>query len=237
VTLNRANIHKAKTVVLLAEDSSQKADEKTLLRALAITRFCRQKAIDKEKTVAKDTSPVKTYEVGHYIDEIYIIAEINDLQFKNDLMDADVNEVIVSAIYAKGVVTQSILNHGISKVVDELLQFNEYNEFYVVDLALQRNAHLRDKTYDELLLPLRKEKILLIAIKVVYRNREDDKEIIDENEIAKLLHQEGLKRQIIVNPITDEEIARKTDGDDQLIVFSTDRKALIKQLQEVKFTN
>ena len=234
LTLEKANIHKAKTVVLLAEDNSQKADEKTLLRALAITRFCRRKAIEKGERTPNDTA-FETYDVGHYIDEIYIIAEINDKEFKNDLMEADVNEVIVSASYAKGVITQSILNHGISKVVDELLQFNEYNEFYTVDLTLERNQHLRGKTYDELLMPLRKQGILLVAIKVVYYNEKDNKEIIDKETIARLLAAENLWRQIIVNPITHHETIRPTDGDDQLIVFSTDRKALKEQLAKVVF--
>ncbi len=234
ITLEKSNIYKAKTVVLLAEDNSRRADERTLLRALAIARFCRRKAIKNEIKVS-NTSNYKTYDVGHYIDSIYIIAEVNDMQFKKDLMEADVNEVIVSASYAKGVVIQSILNHGVSKVVDELLQFNEYNEFYTVDLTESENSHLIGKTYDDLLLPLRKQKILLIGIKVIYHDEITGNEIIDETELLKLLTKEGLDRQVIVNPITKAEISRKTDQDDQLVVFSTNRKELKSQISKVTF--
>jgi len=232
--LERANIHKAKTVVLLAEDNSRKSDERTLLRALAIARFCRRKVLDKEQQIVSEAQ-YETFDVGHYIDAIYIIAEINDFEFKKDLMEADVNEVIVSASYAKGVITQSILNHGVSKVVDELLQFNDYNEFYTVDLIKPENSHLVNRTYDELLMPLRKQKILLIGIKVVYHDEKTKKEIIDETELTRLLVTEGLGRQVIVNPITPKEIARKTDRDDQLVVFATNRKDLKKELKAVVF--
>jgi len=162
-TLENANIHKAESVVLLAEDNSSGADERTLLRALAISRFCRLKSKEKIKKTTSENQ-YKKHKVDKYIDSIYIIAEINDVQFKTDLLDADVNEVVITSSYGKSIITQTMLNHGVSKVLDEVLQFNEYNEFYVIDLAEPENKHLQDKTFDELLLPLRKQKILLIAI-------------------------------------------------------------------------
>jgi len=231
--LENANIHKASSVVLLAEDNSSESDERTLLRALAISRFCRLKSKEKIEESPSDHE-YKIHKVDKYIDSIYIIAEINDEQFKNDLLDSDVNEVVITSSYGKSIITQTMLNHGVSKVLDEILQFNEYNEFYIIDLAEKGNKHLQGKTFDELLLPLRKQKILLIAVKVIYHD-DNNQIIIDSEEINKLLHSENLKRDVIVNPISEYEINRKTDEDDQLIVFTTNRKDLDNQIKHVVF--
>jgi Trk K+ transport system NAD-binding subunit len=234
-TLEKANIQKAKTVVLLAEDNSVSSDEKTLLRALAIARYSRKKAFKREKenkTIARKMD-YETFKTDADNDKLYVIAEINDTQFKKDLLESDVNEVIVTGSYSKNIITQSMMNFGVSKVIDEILQYNEYNEFYVIDLANEKYKHLRGYTFDELLLPLRQQGILLVAIKVVYHD-ENLEMIIDAHKIEALLEEEGLKREVIINPITKTEIERKTDADDHLIVFSTDRKTLERRIIEVE---
>ncbi|MEM7038286.1 MAG: hypothetical protein AAF570_14980, partial [Bacteroidota bacterium] len=139
-----------------------------------------------------------------------------------------------TAIYGKNIITQSMLNHGVSKVLDEVLTYNEYNEFYIIDLKDEHCSHLRFKTFDELLIALRKIQVLLIAIKVVYLE-ENGEEIIDEDELNLLLENDGLQRQIIVNPISDAEINRQADDDDQLIVFAKNGNELRKNLAKVSF--
>ena len=128
----------------------------------------------------------------------------------------------------------TLFRSGVSKVLDELLQYNEFNEFYIVDLSDPKNEHLQNKTFDELLLPLRKQKILLVAIKIVYHDHHNNI-IIDNSEIKKRLLEEGLEREVIINPIAENEISRRTDGGDQLIVFATSRKNLEKQIQQIIF--
>ncbi len=233
-TLEKANIHNAKTAILLAEDKTIESDERTLLRALAISKFCRSKALLKEGVEISQSIKYELHQTGKYIDSIYIIAEVNQTDFKTDLLESDVNEVVITSSYGKSIITQSMLNRGVSKVLDEVLQFNEYNEFYIVDLSKSENSHLQNKTFDELLLPLRKQKILLIAIKIVYHD-ENNKIIIDREIIEKKLEKEGLKREVIINPISDIETNRKADEDDHLIVFATDRKSLEKQIKKVSF--
>ena len=232
-TLENANVHEAGTVVLLSEDNTVASDEKTLLRALAISRFCREKAVEEDILLNKTTEYQKI-ETGKYVDSIYIIAEITDPQFKRDLIQADVNEVVISSVLAKGTIIQSVLNHGVSKVLDEALAYNDFNEFYLVDLMKPEHAHLRGKTYDELLLPLRKQKIQLIAIKVIYHDEFGDI-VLDDDIIQRELQKDGLTREVILNPITDEEIKRETDNDDHLMVLATSREDLERQLQEVRF--
>lgn len=233
-TLERSNIHNAYSVILLAEDNTRTSDEHTLLRAMAISKFCRSKAVLNRKKDRKVNVDYTLYETSDYIDSIYIIAEINDPSFKKQLLDSDVNEVVITSSYGKSIITQSMFNHGVSKVLDELLQFNDFNEFYIVDLSDPKHKQMQNKTFDELLLPLRKQKILLVAIKLIFHDTHN-KIIIDNNEIRKRLADEGLERDMIVNPIEENEIARRTSTADQLIVFATSRKNLEKQLQQVVF--
>ncbi len=60
------------------------------------------------------------------------------------------------------------------------------------------------KTYDELVPILRNKGILLIGIQVVYHDTNHEK-IIDEGEINKLLKADNLSRQILVNPVAENE--------------------------------
>ncbi len=289
--LKNCNITKASTVVLLAEDSTPAADEKTLLRALAISRYCRkiynqQSSKNKEKSIItnrmtiqaseKETtndldnngksiqqdlaeekikekekvktkkrrlkktslkdqilSSVTTYEQGSNIDSIYIIAEVNDLKYKEDLLNADANEIISPKSYGRNIITQSILNHGVSKIMDEILQFNDFNEFYTIDLVEEENKHLVGKTFDILLLELRQVGILLIGIKVVYHNSNAE-QIIEEEKIKSLLKEDDLTREIIINPVTQVEKARPVDHDDELIVFCQSIAQLKKGINDLK---
>ena len=218
--LERANIHEAKSVVLLAEDTSEQADERTLLRALAISRYCSEKSMD-------------IHEGGKLIDSIYIIAEINDPKYKSILRTWDVNEFACTSSYRKNVLVQAMLNHGVADVLDELLEYNEHNEFYLIDLRKEEYRFLREKTFDELLILLRQKDILLLGIKSAYYDEDVKKEIIDEELLATKLKADQIKRQIMINPYTVQEKQRKADDDDQLMVLCTNEKDLIQKLLEL----
>ena len=227
--LQKANLHQADTVVILSEGISESADEKTLLRALAISRYCRKMTVQEKSSRKSNTiaSDVKRLDANKYEDSIYIIAELNNDKYREDLKNSDVNEIINGSEYSKNIITQSLLNHGVSKVLDEILTYNDYNEFYVIDLKENQYKSLHNKTFDELLPILRSKGILLIAIRVVYHDI-DSHEIIDEHRISQLLEEEQLYRQIIVNPTSKFEINRPVDNDDQLIVFCTNASVLEK---------
>ncbi len=223
--MENANIEHANTVVLLAENYSMESDEHTLLRALAISRYCREKMIKNNKMNGESA----------LVDNIYIIAEVNHDDFREDLYNAGVNEIITTSKYGRGTLLQSVFNHGVSKAMDEILEYNEYNDFYTIDLREKQNAHLRNKTFDELLVLLRRVNILLIGIKVVYyEDPEKTREIIDEKIISNKLKKEKLTRQVIVNPVNDIEKNRPADDDDQLLVLCTDGKTLRKGVKKVR---
>ena len=241
--LEKSNIAYANSILLLAEDNTAAADEKTLLRALAISRFCRKlwsstKDKKKKSKIKNVKKPIggKLYATSTHLDSSYIIAQINNKIYEEDLKNADVNEIVVSSTYGRNVISQSLLNHGVSKVMDELLTFNEYNEFYTIDLLQEKNSHLIKKTFDFLLTHLRTQEILLIGIKQVFRNKQGE-EIIDQNTIADLIKKDSknkINRQIIVNPIGEEECKRKTDGDDKLIVFAKNMSSLEKGVANLR---
>ncbi len=229
-----ANVYQAKTVVLFAEDNTTRADEKTLLRALSISRHCRKLSLQENKRKQSHIKSTISVEVNKYIDSIYIIAEVNNLLYEEDLYKADVNEVVCSAIYSKNIITQSIFNHGVSRVLDEVLNYNELNEFYEIDLKLEENAKLRNKTFDELLFALRKVNILLIAIHKLYYNSKTDEQIIDRDEIKRLLTGDNLTREIIINPQNEIENKHEADADDGLIVLCSSEKVLRKKIRDLE---
>ena len=238
--LEQCNAHLAKTIILLAEETGIHADEKTLMRALSIRKFCCEK---RKGTINNPRFPALSgaatsqrgtlFRTKKDTNPVYIIAEVNTEEFATDLRDAGVNGIINRNKIADRILVQSILNPGVSKLINNILLFSEdTNEFYTIDLLDPSNSHLRNRTFDELLLPLRKQNILLVAIKVIYRDQ-TGKEIVDEEEVIRLLKDEGLHRQIITNPITETEINRKTDSDDQLITLAVSADKLNAGLKKM----
>jgi len=217
--LEAANIHEAHTVILLADNNTKEADERTLIDALTISRFCREKSND-------------------LTDRIYMIAEINNREFEESLYRADVNEVVCSLDMSNNIIVQTTLNHGIAKILGRLLDYNEFNEFYTIDLRYRKS--LRHKNFEELFNILRLNDILLLGIKAAFY--ENGTEAIDWDDIVRNLAKETekiktensdkrfsdqLKRQYMINPYGIEKYY-KADEDDQLIVLARSGKDIEK---------
>lgn len=232
----QSNVYAASSVILTAEDTTINADEKTLLRALSVTKYNRMKR--EELGVvnnANGADAFESHETRGDINSTYIIAEINNEEFIEDLGNAGVNGIVDRGQITKNILIQSLLNPGVSILLNNILSFSDdTNEFYTVDLREEANKHLRYKTFDELLSPLRKQNILLLAIKVVYLDKAGCV-IVDVHELCKLLAKEKLGRQIITNPISDTETERKADGDDHLIVLASSTAKLKEGLKKVTF--
>lgn len=209
--LDMANASEAKTIILVAEDRSTDADEKTLLRALTISRHCREKHDQ------------------HALDNIYIVAEVNDDQIREALFKADVNEVVCGPDVTENVLIQSTFNHGLSEILEELLNYNSANEFYLIDA--DRYEFLVGKRFDEALQTLREHDVLLVAIKI--RFMENGTELIDQERIEKRLEDFSLDRQIITNPIYEGESAYRIREEDQLFVLAEDEHSIAENLASV----
>lgn len=206
--LEMANVSKASTIILVAEDRSDEADERTLLRALTISRHCREVA----------DQPT--------LDNIYIVAEVNDRELRGSLLEADVNEVICGPDFTENVLVQSTYNHGLSEILEELLSYNAANEFYLI--SADRYSFLLGKTFDEALRELREHQILLTGIKVVFR--ENGQELIDRDRIDERLAAANLERQIITNPIYEGEAEYRISEHDQLFVLARDEQSIEEAL-------
>ena len=252
--LSLARIEDAQTIILLAEDRSKLSDEHIALRAHAISRYTKMKKnkgeIYKTTLIEKGTNALKSlfekkkkltgdfkrYKIEETSDKAYMIAEINNEDFRESLIDAGVNEIVVAGNYRKAIMKQSLFNHGISKVIDEIMQYNEYNEFYKIDLSLPENKHLVGKTFDELLMPLRQQGILLVGIHIIFHD-ENGNIVIDQNIIKQLLkiEEKNITRDVIVNPTDDMERNRPVDGDDHLIVLGTNIKMIQEGVKKINF--
>ena len=215
MTLEQANIEKAASIVLFADGLDAGADERTLLSALAISRFCRNKN-NKVNGTSRDS--------------IYIIAEVNDRQFESSLLASDVNEVICTTEVGNNIITQTMNTKGLSILLQDLLHYSDdNNEFYTIDLLEHKS--LVGYTYDELIPELRRYNVQLIGIKSVFydETQSPPAEVIDREEITRLLKSEkDLTRQFIVNPHKEnhKEYNYKTDDDDQLIVLCENGKTI-----------
>jgi len=232
--LKQCRAHLAKTIVLLAEDRTRIADERTLLRALALTKYCKEQQHTVRRDTQRNNNDADTVIVNSPVTTAYIIAQVNSKEFEEDLRRIGVNAVVNTVSMGNGILIQTLFNRGVTKLLNEVLEYNDANEFYIVDLKQKQNAHLRHKTFDELLMPLRRAGVLLVAIRVTYYDQFGN-DIVDENELRQLLKKEGLTRQVIVNPITETETRRKADADDQLIVFASTKAALDEAIRKVRF--
>ena len=253
--LELAKVELAYSIILLADEKSKLADERTVMRAHAISRYTKTKKHNGRvykttlvgrtknkikdflvKKTTEDTADYKRYKIESNADAAYMIAELNNGDYKESLIDAGANEIVVAGNYRHAIMKQSLFNHGISKVLDEIMQYNDDNEFYKIDLSLPQNRHLVGKTFDELLILLRQQNILLVAIHIVFHD-ENDNIIIDQNIIKELLQTEegeGITRDVIINPTKDAEKNRKVDSDDHLIVLALNMKAVENGVKNLK---
>ncbi len=252
--LELAKVHLARVVILLGERNNEHSDKNTVMRAFAISRFCKNKKKENNKNnevpikKIKEavTKPFKNknkenfakHNISADADTVYMIAELNNNYYKESLIEADVNEILVAGNYRKAAMKQSVFSFGMTKVLDELMQYNEGNDFYKIDLAKKENKFLVGKTYDELLFMLRKVGILLVGIHVIFHDNDDkgSRIIIDQKIIRKKLASEenGLTRDIIINPTDEKERTRKVDGDDHLIVIATSMKVIKEGLKKLR---
>lgn len=238
--LEQANIRQAHTTVLLSDDGSEDPDERTLLRALAISRYTQRYS----KREGKDARPQED-------DLNYIVAEVNNPELAPSLKQNHVNEVVCTREFGGNVLVQTCFYHGVTEIVGNLLRYDDStNEFYCI--SLQDKPQLHNRTYDELAPKLRKVGILLLGVKAAFYEPDGNgghREIIDRDRVEQILQHEGnierfltkgnrdlkLSRQVMINP-RDDERKYRTDNDDELFVLAFNRKQLTA-IEKVRFTS
>jgi voltage-gated potassium channel len=108
-TLNRANLAKAKTVVIVGDH--------------------RMEATARDGKVVLTTLTVESINPN-----VYTIVELVNEANVAHCQRANANEIIVSNEVSSGLMARAALNHGITKVVSELLSSRHGNELYKLPL-------------------------------------------------------------------------------------------------------
>lgn len=125
-TLRRANLPDAKTVIILGNDQLDEA-------------------------VRDATAVLTTLTVESLNPQAYTIVELADPANALTCYRAQANEVIISSELSSMLISQATLNHGISKVVSELLSTQAGNQLYKVPLP----AGQSERTFIEVFLHMK----------------------------------------------------------------------------------
>ncbi len=141
--LDAANIERARSAIILTDPKLRPidADAKTLMVVLAIE--------------FKNT-------------DVYTCAQIMDSANRIHLEHANVNEVILMDVLGANLAVAAAINPGISRVVGELLTFNEGSEFYRIDPLPELFSQ---KSFDEAASICRAQHMILIAVETGSRDR------------------------------------------------------------------
>lgn len=175
--LRRAGIMTADTVIILTEFSH-----------------------DPENGVNPDAQAVlMTLAVEALRRDVYTCVQLFSSEYKKHLEHANVDEYICLDRLSGNLLVSSALNHGLSSVLSELLEFSGGSEFYKKRIP----AHFEGKAFTDVAKLLLDEKFILIAAETeedVQRYDEDGQPIFDHlgNPVMKK------KERLIVNPQKEE---------------------------------
>jgi voltage-gated potassium channel len=118
-TLQKFNAYHAKSIIILADESSQSPDDKNALIALAVKHL--------EESLPHDIT--KT----HSFKDIHVVAELTNEERRRHLKDAGVDELVSGKDYSSGIIAQSAIFKGMSKVYQQLLTYSaDTNEIYFI---------------------------------------------------------------------------------------------------------
>lgn len=208
-SLRKANLAEAEIVIVVSDMVSSDPDARTILNVLTIEKFSTELIRDGERVGRK---------------QIYTIAELIDKKNEQTAKDAQVNQVISLGDVESKVFAQSVQNPGVVKFVDEIFTYNDFNDIY--SITIDKDCKLLGKTYDEILIILREQNILLLSINIEGRR--------NEQEVQDIKTKFNLLRPVITNPIEKSEQAYKVQEQDTLIVLARYEKDIIKARKHIK---
>jgi len=210
-SLKRANLAEADTAIIVSDIQSSDPDAITILNVLTIEKF----STELEKN-------------GERVDRngIYTIAEIIDSNNNQIAEDANVDQIITLGDVESKIFIQAVQNPGVVKFIDEIFSYNDFNEIY--SIIADKDCKLLGKTYDEILLILRKHNILLLSI-----NLDSPRTRGAGHHAESIVEQYQLNRTIITNPITKNEQEYRLHHKDTLIVLARDEKDILEAQKNI----
>lgn len=207
--LERANIKDADIAIIITDEDSSDPDARNILKILTIEKYGHELEIEGKRKNREN---------------IYTIAEIQDAHKFQAAKDAYVDEIISLGHIKSKIFVQAVLNPGVSKFINEILTYNDFNDIYTIKVT--NGSKLDKKNFDELLRILREHRILLLSISVENHRA--------KREVKEICKKYGLKRTVITNPISKEEIEYKTQAGDILIVLAQYEKSIDQAIKLVK---
>ena len=201
--LKRANIKDADIAIILSDTNSLDSDAKNILKILTIEKYCKELEISGARKNRNN---------------IYTVAEIQDIHNTELANDAAVDEIILLGNIRSKIIAESVLNPGVSKFINEITTYNDYNDIYSIEL--NKTNKLIGLNFDEILTLLRKFNILLLSICV---NNLDPSETKHDQ----------MDRCVITNPINKKEAEYNTKFGDRLLVLAQYEKVIDKALKKL----
>lgn len=185
--LKRANIEKADSVIVLTDFDKEMntADAEALMIVLAVESLAR---------------------------EVHTCVQIRNSANRAHLENANADEIICLDQTGGNIAVASALNHGVSRVLCELLTFDKGSEFYRYDKPLSKT--LVGKEFTEAVGELAKKHIILLGIETDYS--EELKQQMSTDVLIELPGDKEPKRVMFINPHSKYEIRQ----DDALFVVA-----------------
>ncbi|MFC1949924.1 NAD-binding protein [Chloroflexota bacterium] len=173
-SLIRAGVPKADSVIVLTDLTlgSSQADAQALMIVLAVESLNR---------------------------DVHTCVQVMDSANRIHLENAHADEIVCLDQMGGSLVVASALNHGVARVVTELLTFNKGSEFYRYDWQLSDS--LVGKEYAEAVELLAERRIILVGFETDY-SEELPKQMAGDT-ISRLPE---VKRAVIVNPQREYKI-------------------------------
>lgn len=191
--LQRANLQKACTVVVLQDETHTDPDAYAILDVLTIRRYADELGIRDDKGFG-----------------FQIILQLLNDNNKQIAIDAGADQIIALANIESKLLSNMIQTPGINHFVEEVFNYNDANDIYSFDI--KSGCSLEGKTYSEVLSLLKEYNILLLSINIEYHR--------DENEINDIKTKYKLDRGVITNPINNAENNYEIQIGDKLIVLA-----------------
>ena len=205
--LERANLKKANTVVVLQSDDHTDPDAYAILDVMTINKYANDLGIREQRG-----------------SEFQVIIQLHDSKNKSIATDAGADQIISIASVESSILANMIQTPGVNNFVEEIFDFNDVNDIYSIDIT--SGSKLIGKTYNEALLMLREFNILLLSINIAYHRSQEEAE--------KIKKEHGLTRDVITNPINKAENEYKIQEGGMLIVLAQYEQTVLDAIEKMK---
>jgi len=205
--LERANIFEANIVLVLQDDNHTDPDAYAILDVLTINKYANSLGIRKQKGL-----------------KFQIIIQLHASQNKQIALDAGADQVLSMSSVESNILANMIQTPGVNQIIEEIFDFNDTNDIYSIDVT--KNSKLIGKTYNEALILLREYNILLLSINIAYHRSSEDMEIIKK--------ENTLTRDVITNPINDEENNYRIQEGGMLIVLAQYGQSVLDAVEKLE---